>query len=73
MTCEFCNQPIVLHTQLCSNCGRFGRTISQYIKYHELDVPESRLNNINWLKRNVGIRNSKHPALPRLIQMLKQI
>ena len=73
MNCEFCNSKVNLHTAFCSNCGRFGRTISEYIKYHKLDVPEFRLDDINWLRRNVGVRNSNHPAYPRLIEMLKQV
>lgn len=73
MTCEFCDSEIKIHTSLCSNCGKFGRNIPEYIKYHNLDIPEGRVSDFNWLKRNAGIRNSDHPAFPRLMEMLKQV
>lgn len=73
MKCEFCNSDVQIHTQLCNGCGRFGRTISQYIVYHELDIPEQRTNDFNWLRRNAAIRNSNNPAFPRLMEMLKQV
>lgn len=73
MNCEYCNHIVKSHVALCSNCGRFGRTIPEYIRWHELDIPENRINDIHWLKRNAGIHNYNHPTYPRLIQMLKEI
>mgnify|MGYP006888281222 CR=1 FL=1 len=72
MKCEFCDTPVKLHTGLCSGCWKFGRTITEYIRYHELDIPEWRIHDVQWLRRNAGIRNSDHPAFPRLMEMLKQ-
>lgn len=70
MTCEYCNHPVQSYVALCSNCYRFGRNISQYITFHQLDIPVGRLNDIPWLIRNAGFYNDKHPAYPRLMEML---
>lgn len=70
MTCEYCNHPVQSYFAICGGCFRFGRSISQYIDYHNMDIPVGRWNDIPWLIRNAGFNNDKHPAYPRLMEML---
>ena len=37
-----------------------------------MDVPTLRRNDMGWLTRNLGIRNSEHPDFNRAIELIKQ-
>lgn len=38
----------------------------------EMDVPELRKNDVWWLSRNLGIRNSKHPKFKEAMKLIEE-
>ena len=45
--------------------------LQKYLK--TMDIPELRKNDINWLERNLSVRNSNHPNFIRTMVILKNI
>lgn len=39
----------------------------------QMDVPEHRVDDYQWLLRNLAFRNSDHPDFQRVIQFIKQM
>ena len=39
----------------------------------QMDIPDSRKHDISWLVRNLGIRNSNHPACNKAMLIIKSI
>jgi hypothetical protein len=37
----------------------------------DMDVSEQRFNDMGWLRRNLGIRNSHHPSFKRAMELIK--
>jgi len=37
----------------------------------EFDVPVNRLNDIQWLRRNILVKNNNHPKLGEILKLLK--
>jgi hypothetical protein len=36
-----------------------------------MDIPENRKNDLNWLRRNLGVRNSSHPDFNKAVVLIK--
>jgi len=36
----------------------------------DMDVPSMRMNDMRWLSRNLGVRNSKHPDFKRAMELI---
>lgn len=39
----------------------------------DMDVPKRRLTDLQWLKRNLGIRNSSHPDFKEAIDLVVKL
>ena len=39
----------------------------------DMDVPDQRINDYGWLRRNLGINNSNHPQFRRAMDILKKL
>lgn len=69
--CEFCNTEKTNQLGLCSGCGRFGRNLKECLVFYEFNVPEMRMNDIDWLRRNLTFQNSENPEIERVLNILK--
>lgn len=69
--CEFCSAEKPNQLGLCSGCGRFGRNLKECLIHYEFDVPKFRLNDVEWLRRNIMIHNSNNPEINRILNILK--
>lgn len=38
----------------------------------EMDIPSGRISDLNWLSRNLGIRNASHPRFDEAMQLIKK-
>ncbi len=69
--CEFCNTEKTNQLGLCSGCGRFGRDLKECLNFYDFNVPESRIDDLSWLRRNIQFQNSDNPEISRVLNILK--
>lgn len=69
--CEFCNTEKTNQLSLCSGCGRFGRNLKECLIFYNFNVPESRMADFHWLRRNIQFQNSDNPEFNRVLNILK--
>ena len=70
--CEFCNYEKTNQLGICSGCGRFGRNLKECLIFYNFNVPELRMNDIQWLRRNITFQNSDNPEINRILNILRK-
>jgi hypothetical protein len=49
------------------------RVIRLQVILNKMDVPILRQNDVRWLSRNLGIRNSAHPDFAEAMRLIKEL
>jgi len=60
--------------EIRDNMKRFSEVILELSPILDsMDIPETRKEDLGWLNRNLGIRNSNHPEYEKAMSLIKEL